>query len=74
MTLEKLVMEKSLSTSVKNAIKQLCDFCHNMPGAILDMHMGNFMQRRNGELVITDPLASALILNKTGEQLNRRGW
>lgn len=48
----------SLSRMVRNALTQLADFSANMPGGTLDMHIGNFMQRKNGELVITDPIAS----------------
>lgn len=50
-------MQKTITIgSVKNALAQLCDFCGNYLDAGLDMHMGNFMQRKNGELVITDPI------------------
>jgi hypothetical protein len=48
----------TLPRSVKNALGQLANYCSNadQERAKLDMHLGNFMQRKNGELVITDPL------------------
>lgn len=52
----------NLNKSIKNALGELEQFCGNNPGAVLDMHLGNFMQRKNGELVITDPLCDRLAL------------
>jgi hypothetical protein len=69
-----MARDAMLPRSIRNALSLLSDFCSNMPGSVLDMHLGNFMQRKNGELVITDPLASAEIMNKASAQLSRRGW
>lgn len=48
--------KNAIPRSVRNALKQLENFCQYYEGSRLDMHLGNFMQRANGELVITDPL------------------
>ena len=42
--------------SIRSALGQLTEFCVNYPNASVDMHLGNFMQRKNGDVVITDPL------------------
>ena len=53
-----LTSNQKISRSVKRALKELerfaKDYGNNMA---LDMHMGNFMQRKDGTLVITDPMA-----------------
>jgi len=57
-----MLRSKSFSRSVLNAFAQLEEFCCNYPGAALDMHIGNFMKRKNGELVITDPLMDKAVM------------
>lgn len=44
-----------LPDSLDDAVKQLGNFAESYANAELDLHMGNFMQRQNGELVISDP-------------------
>lgn len=61
-----------LPRSVGNALKQLRDFCMSYDGARLDMHLGNFMQRKNGELVITDPLMDSVAFEARTRQIMRR--
>jgi hypothetical protein len=74
MELTIMARDAMLPRSIRNALSLLSDFCSNMPGSTLDMHLGNFMQRKNGELVITDPLANVEIMNSASAQLSRRGW
>lgn len=72
--LANMVEDKALPKSIRNALTQLCDFCHNISGGTLDMHGGNFMQRDNGELVMTDPLANMKIHERAVSQLYDRRW
>lgn len=69
-----MIQDNSLPRGIRNALSQLSDFCRLVPGGTLDMHIGNFMQRKNGELVITDPLANMVIQQAAVKQLQQRGW
>lgn len=69
-----MMANKQLPRSVRNALTKLCDFCHNFPGGMMDMHTGNFMQRRNGELVMIDPIANLRTFEKAQKQVHQRGW
>lgn len=60
--------------SVSNALKQLREFCESYAGARLDMHLGNFMQRKNGELVITDPLMDSVAFEARTNQMRQHAW
>lgn len=53
-----ILCNKDLPKSIRNALFRLDEFCKNLPGGLLDMHAGNYMQRVNGTLVIIDPLSS----------------
>lgn len=64
----------SLPRSIGNALKQLRDFCQYYDGARLDMHLGNFMQRKNGELVITDPLMDSVAFEARSRQMRKHTW
>jgi hypothetical protein len=67
---------KNLPRSVKNALRQLENFCATCDdgGIQLDMHLGNFMQRKNGELVITDPLMDFNAYQARISQFRVRSW
>lgn len=71
--LQDLTRDNSIPRSVKNALRQLEDFCHNFPNASLDMHMGNFMERKNGDLVLIDPLANMGIWQSAQKATFREG-
>jgi hypothetical protein len=61
--IEAVAQDRALPKSIRNAMDQLSTFCSNIGDAFfIDMHMANFMQRKNGELVISDPLASKALL------------
>lgn len=45
-----------LSETLREAVLDVQQFANYYENAHLDMHMANFMQRPDGELVITDPL------------------
>ena len=47
----------AISRSVRNALQDLEVFAGNYDNLEIDMHSGNFMQRKDGTLVITDPFA-----------------
>ena len=55
LALEDAAKDKNMPRSIKNALMDLGRFCRAMPGAGLDLHMGNIMRRKNGEIVFTDP-------------------
>lgn len=58
-TVEKLAIlsdDRRLPRSTRNAMKEMQQFCSNYDNVALDMHLGNFMQRPNGELVMSDPV------------------
>lgn len=74
LTFGEMVRDKSLPRSVRNAIQQLEEFCGNVPGGSVDLHMNNMMQRKNGDLVIIDPIANMKIWRDSVEQLRRRGY
>lgn len=59
-----------LPETLRQAIRDVESFASNYPNAQLDMHMGNFMQRENGDLVITDPLFDVEVFNVS----NRSHW
>lgn len=53
-----LTSNQKISKSVKLAVAELERFAQDYNNDMtLDMHTGNFMQRKNGTLVITDPMA-----------------
>lgn len=54
--LKELANVAKLPETLRQAIRDVENFASNYPKAQLDMHMGNFMQRENGDLVITDPM------------------
>ena len=74
LTFGEMARDKSLPRSVRNAIQQLEEFCGNVPGGSVDLHMNNMMQRKNGDLVIIDPIANMKIWRESLEQLKRRGY
>jgi len=53
-----------VARSVRRALSALRDFASYFSHGTLDMHMGNFMQRKDGTLVITDPIANMGIHRK----------
>lgn len=57
-----MLRDKTFPRSILSAFIQLEEFCCNYPGAAMDMHIGNFMKRKNGELVITDPLMDKAVM------------
>lgn len=63
---------KNLPIRARNALRQLEMFSSNTPGGSIDMHMGNFMQRGNGELVINDPIANMNIYTAAMNHFYRR--
>jgi hypothetical protein len=73
-TLLEMAKNTSLSRMVRNALGELATFCSNYPGGKLDMHMGNFMQRKNGSLVITDPLMDLNVFDARTKELQQRGY
>lgn len=64
MMAQHMMQDTALPRSIRNALGQLENFCCNYPGGQMDLHMNNMMQRKNGELVITDPLANMSIWRK----------
>lgn len=60
-TLLRLKGVKTVPNSIRNAIKELETFVGNDRADLVDMHMANFMCRRNGELVISDPLMDRFV-------------
>lgn len=58
-TVGEMTKDTKLPRAMRNALAQLEAFILSCPDGILDMHFGNFMQRANGELVLTDPLFDA---------------
>lgn len=74
LTFGEMVRDKSIPRSVRNAIQQLEEFCGSVPGGSVDLHMRNMMMRKNGDLVIVDPLANMKIWRESLEQLKRRGY
>lgn len=72
--LQQMAKDSTLPRSVRNALADLCRFCHDYPGGTLDMHGCNFMQRGNGELVMTDPIANMQIWMDAQAQVRMRGW
>lgn len=63
-----------LPRSIKNALGRLEMFCRDIPGGTLDMHAGNFMQRKNGDLVMIDPIADMKLWEQAKVQVFVRGW
>jgi hypothetical protein len=59
MTVGDMSRDAKLPRGVRNALAELERFILTCADGILDMHFGNFMQRSNGDLVITDPLFDA---------------
>ncbi|MHB0928657.1 MAG: hypothetical protein ACYC3W_07020 [Candidatus Nanopelagicales bacterium] len=53
-----------VSLTLRQAMQQLMFFCQSTQVGILDMHLGNFMQRANGDLVLTDPICDDRLLEK----------
>jgi hypothetical protein len=74
LTFGEMVRDSSLPRSVRNAVQQLEEFCGNVPGGSVDLHMHNMMMRKNGDLVIIDPVANMKIWRESMEQLKRRGY
>lgn len=64
MMVQHMMQDTTLPRSIRNALGQLKNFCCNYPGGQMDLHINNMMQRKNGELVITDPLANMSIWRK----------
>lgn len=64
MMVQHMMQDTTLPRSIRNALGQLENFCCNIPGGQMDLHMNNMMQRKNGELVIIDPLANMSIWRK----------
>ena len=73
-TLGSMMKDAALPRSVRNALGQLEEFCSNYEDFGLDLHMGNMMQRKNGELVLTDPLSNVALLEEARTMVRRRGW
>lgn len=59
-----------IQRSLRNAINQLRDFANYFNHGAIDMHMGNFMQRKDGTLVITDPIANMVIYKQITGRLS----
>lgn len=64
MMVQHMTQNTTLPRSIRNALGQLENFCFSYPGGQIDLHINNMMQRKNGELVITDPLANMSIWRK----------
>lgn len=64
MMVQHMMRDTSLPRSIRNALGQLENFCCNHSDGQIDLHMGNMMQRKNGDLVIIDPLANMSIWRK----------
>lgn len=64
MMVQHMMKDVTLPRSIRNALGQLENFCCDYSGGQIDLHMGNMMQRKNGEFVITDPLANMSIWRK----------
>jgi hypothetical protein len=64
MRLKGLSEAKGVSRSLRSAFSALCDFTDNYPDAGMDMHMTNFMQRKDGKLVITDPFCDHEVVSR----------
>jgi len=71
--LDLMLEDKALPRTIHNALRQLRNFADHMDGS-LDLHSGNFLQRANGELVMSDPIANMKIWDEARRQLARRGW
>lgn len=74
LTFGSMLQDKSLPRSIRNALQQLEEFCGRMPGGSVDLHMHNMMMRKNGDLVIIDPVANMQIWRNARDQLRQRGW
>jgi len=74
MELRELIADSTIPRSVRNALKLMEEFCSYFGGGGLDFHSGNFMQRKNGDLVMIDPLANYSIWRAAVKQLCGRGW
>lgn len=64
MMVQHMMQDTALPRSIRNALGQLENFCCNYPDGQMDLHINNMMQRKNGDLVITDPLANMSIWRK----------
>lgn len=62
-TVHEMSMDEKIPVTIREALAELRDFIKTSPNNRLDMHLGNFMQRANGELVITDPIFDAFARN-----------
>lgn len=67
-----MAKDKALPRSVRNALCRLAEFAENVPGGDVDLHMGNFMQRANGDLVLSDPIANMSIWQEARHALGFR--
>jgi hypothetical protein len=70
----KMVACKDLPGSVRNAFKDLARYCSYNGGNFLDLHMKNFMERANGQLVMTDPIGDLTLVEEVETQLQIRRW
>ena len=64
MMVQHMMQDTTLPRSIRNALGQLENFCCGIRGGQMDLHVNNMMQRKNGDLVITDPLANMSIWRK----------
>jgi len=67
-----IVGDKAVPQSIRGAVKELAGYCESQLHFQLDMHVGNFMARANGELVIVDPLMDRRVWDNRLEDERRR--
>lgn len=72
--IQDMMQSKSLPKSIMNALRQLEEFAYSYEHIGLDMHRANFMMRKNGTLVLSDPLNSMKIIFDRRQQLKNRGY
>lgn len=71
--LGELASVAKLPETLRQAIRDVENFAGNYPNAQLDMHMGNFMQRENGDLVITDPMFDTDVFDAASRPIGNFG-
>ena len=72
--IQDMMRSKLLPRSIMNALRQLEEFACNYGHIGLDMHRANFMTRKNGTLVMSDPISSMRVLFDHRQQLKNRGY
>ena len=60
------------SDIMNEAVMVLADFIRHVDDAQPDFHVGNFMQRNNGEVVMSDPVCDGTMLDRFREEERRR--